>query len=95
MKKASSLKEVASPSQGNPSSSCEAQTARLLAALQSGPKTTFELRHDHNILHPAGRVKALRDRGYSIFTDRIEARDREGNQHKGIGRYVLLECGYE
>lgn len=95
MKKAGTSKEVASPSQGNPISSCEAQVARLLAALRDGPKTTFELRHDHNILHPAGRVKTLRERGCTILTDRIEALDREGNQHSGIGRYVLIGCGHE
>ncbi|WP_322614994.1 helix-turn-helix domain-containing protein [Pseudomonas sp. BIC9C] len=95
MKKASAPEEVTSPSQDHRNTSEAAQVARVLAALLAGPKTTFELRHDYNVLHPAGRVKTLRARGCTILTDRVSAVDREGNRHSGIGRYVLTECGHE
>lgn len=95
MKKVTSSQKQGSPSQDHSNTSEAAQVARVLAALMGGPRTTLELRHNFNVLHPAGRVRTLRQRGHKIVTERVLAIDAEGNQHQGIARYVLIECGNE
>ena len=43
-----------------------AQRKRLLKALQSNPINTIEAREYLGIMHPAGRIKELRDLGFNI-----------------------------
>lgn len=44
------------------------QSAAVLAALRTGPKTTTELRHSCGALSPAARALDLRKAGYDIVT---------------------------
>ncbi len=46
--------------------SITAQRKRLLTALQCSPISTIEAREYLGIMHPAGRVKELRDLGFKI-----------------------------
>lgn len=91
MKKASTPEEVASLSQGHSSTHTSAQEQRTLEALMGGSANTIELRHLHNIMQPAARVKALRERGHTIHTIRETATDLEGRTHRRVARYVLIE----
>lgn len=90
MKKAGTPEEVTSPSQGNLSTAIEAQELRTLDALIAGSANTIELRHLHNVMHPSGRVKSLRDKGHTILTCRESALDAEGRLHPRVARYVLI-----
>ncbi len=46
--------------------SIKAQRKRLFRALQAGPINTIEAREFLGIMHPAGRIKELRDLGFNI-----------------------------
>jgi hypothetical protein len=71
------------------STSGEAQRDRIIEALRSGPKTSYDLRRIGCYQAPA-RVKELRDRfGYSIRTERVTLYDRDGYMHPGAARYHL------
>ncbi len=60
------LLNIFSQHKGN---SAETQANRALQGLQAlGSLTTFELRKYLDIMHPAGRIKELRSRGYLIQT---------------------------
>lgn len=67
----------------------EAQRARLLALLQDGPVSTSELRENHAIMHPGGRVMELRRSGYNIVTACRHVADSQGVVHRQ-GIYHLL-----
>ena len=90
MKKASTPEEVASLSQGHFSTHTAAQEQRTLEALMGGSANTIELRHLHNVMQPASRVKALRARGHNILTILETAVDIEGRTHPRVARYVLI-----
>lgn len=66
----------------------EAQRNRLLRALLSNPVTTIQARDTLNILHPAGRVKELRDQGFDIRVHWLVVHDNWGRPHR-VGCYVL------
>jgi hypothetical protein len=68
-----------------------AQRLRLLKTLLSEPVTTILARDVLNILHPAGRVKELRDRGFDIRTHWLVVHDNWGRPHR-VGCYVLHHC---
>lgn len=72
--------------------SIKSQQLRLLSALQASSNgvTTIQARSDLNILHPSGRVKELKRRGYQIETVRVTTNDDYGRRHQSIARYVLL-----
>ncbi|WP_382321346.1 helix-turn-helix domain-containing protein [Hydrogenophaga sp. UC242_50] len=71
------------------STSGEAQRDRIVQALRSGPKTSYDLRRIGCYQAPA-RIKELRDRyGYAIRTERVTLYDRDGFEHRGAARYVL------
>jgi hypothetical protein len=72
------------------STSTETQCAKLVVLLRMGPQTTYSLRK-HGIGHPGGRIENLRDSGYTIITDRVEAVDSDGFLHFGVARYTLLQ----
>lgn len=70
--------------------STTAQRSRLLSYLkETGYCTTNKARDELNILHPAGRIKELRDKGYNIVTHRSPDPDHAGRTHN-VGLYVLL-----
>lgn len=69
--------------------SADAQRARLLARLQTGPVDTITARSELNIMMPAARVKELRVQGHSIKTQRITLTDDHGRPHHGVALYYL------
>ena len=70
--------------------STEAQRQRLLAALSRRPVDTILARRDLDILHPAGRVKELRDRGFVILTRMVERVTACGQKHR-VALYALVK----
>jgi hypothetical protein len=71
------------------STAVEAQRQRILEALRTGPKTSYDLRCLGAYQAPA-RIKELRDRmGYSIRTERVTLYDRDGYMHPRAARYHL------
>jgi len=74
--------------------SIDAQRQRLIERLKQSPITTLEARHELNIMHPAGRVRELRLRGYMILTRWLDDHDPQGRRHR-IARYVLMQNGVE
>jgi hypothetical protein len=67
--------------------STPSQIQRLLEALLKYPVDTITARRKLNIIAPAARIKALRDKGHKIVTTRIYAEDDYGRQHRQIARY--------
>jgi hypothetical protein len=88
MKKASTPKEVASPSHGHDTST-EAQRVRLLERLRLGPVDTITARRELNIMAPAPRGKELREAGYPIHTHLIRLNDDQGRPHRRVAQYYL------
>ena len=71
------------------STATEAQRARILDALRTGPKTSYDLRR-LGCYQSAARIKELRDQfGYSIETERVTLYDRDGYMHPRAARYHL------
>lgn len=69
-----------------------AQRHRLLFTLvHMGSVNTLYARERLNILHPAGRIKDLREEGHKITTDRIEITDQRGRKHIRVGLYTLVK----
>lgn len=68
--------------------SSEAQRRRLLDRLRIGPISTLDARRDLDILMPAARIFELRERGYRIFTFRIDQQTDFGKRHN-VALYVL------
>ncbi|RYH30184.1 MAG: hypothetical protein EON54_22010 [Alcaligenaceae bacterium] len=72
------------------STTAAAQRGRVLAALQTGPKTTHDLRCLGIYQCPA-RIKELRDVcGFTIETTRVTLVDRDGYSHARAGLYTLI-----
>lgn len=71
--------------------STSAQRKRLLAHLKHADIDTITARRDLNIMHPAMRIKELREAGHNIQTIRVEQRDDQGHKHRQVALYVL--CG--
>lgn len=90
MKKAARPEEQSRPRKADTSTATAAQEQRTFAVLQDGSANTIELRHLHNIMQPAARVQALREKGHEILTIRETATDQEGRAHRGVARYVLV-----
>ena len=91
MKKAGTSEEVTSPRKANTNTSTAAQEQRTLAVLMAGSANTIELRHLHNVMQPAARIKSLREQGHIIHTILETANDPEGRSHRGVARYVLVK----
>lgn len=70
------------------STSTESQRQRILAALQLGPKTTYDLRRMGCYQAPA-RIIELRRMGHDIETELVTLYDRDGYEHRGCARYHL------
>lgn len=71
------------------STATEAQRARILDALRSGPKTSYDLRRLGCYQAPA-RIIELRRMGYEIETEPVDLYDRDGFLHRRCARYRLV-----
>lgn len=67
----------------------DAQAARLLERLCLGPVDVFTARHELNILHPAARIRDLREKGYPIKTHLKTLEDPAGYTHPRCAVYYL------
>lgn len=72
------------------STSGAAQRHRILEALRTGPKTSFELRR-LGIYQHSVRVFELRRAGHSITTTRVTLFDHDGFEHRSCALYSLSE----
>lgn len=89
---------------GNPKSklpydnSVLTQKKRLIERFNDNPRlSTIEARDKMGILHPCGRIKELRARGYQIETHWIKEADANGVLHR-VGLYFYKgkqEVSYE
>ena len=70
--------------------STEAQRQRILDRLRLSPLDTLTARKELDIMHPGGRVKELRWRGYNIQTVYIQRVNEDSGEVHRIGRYVLM-----
>lgn len=68
------------------------QRFRLLAELRNRPVSTIYARKYLDILHPAMRVKELRDKGFNILTHKKQEETQRGRKHT-VAEYVLLAGG--
>lgn len=72
------------------STASEAQRERIIKALRTGPKTSYDLRRLGCYQAPV-RIKELRDKfGYVIVTERVTLYDRDGYMHPRAARYTLV-----
>lgn len=68
----------------------ETQANRALEALQTfNSLTTQDMRHDLDIMHPAGRIKELRERDFDIRTFWESYPTTFGKIHR-MARYVYM-----
>ena len=66
------------------------QRQRLLAYLKNNRSiTTLEARHKLDIMHPAGRIKELKEQGYNIITNWRTDTTPEEKPHR-VAEYVLM-----
>lgn len=72
-----------------PGVSGQQQRARIIAALQIAPVTTFELMRILDCFDPRPRVLELRAEGHRIDLHWVYAETEQGQTHR-IGQYVLL-----
>ncbi|ARP85778.1 helix-turn-helix domain-containing protein [Bordetella genomosp. 9] len=71
----------------NPKSTAtEAQRERILSALATGPKTSYDLRRI-GCYQCAARVLELRRLGYDIRTDLVTIIDGDGYSHSRVALY--------
>ncbi len=78
-----------------PNTSIKSQLEVLLKHLQFHKSiTTIYARETLGIMHPAGRIKTLRDRGNNIRLYWVREIDSAGTKHK-IGCYVLYHGKYD
>ena len=73
-------------------SETQAQRDYILRTLARGSVTTQELR-DAGVMHPAGRVKELRQAGWRIVRTMETIYDRVGIKHGRVARYHLANGG--
>lgn len=70
-------------------SSRTAQRRRLLLALRNAPVSTITARKELDIMHPAGRIKELREQGFDIQTLWQWQPTDSGKPHR-VGLYCLI-----
>ncbi len=71
-----------------PGADGDTQRGRFERALQGGPITSHEARHYLDVLHPAGRVLALRRDGHNIVTRWVIQLSACGRLHR-IGEWQM------
>jgi hypothetical protein len=72
-----------------PGAGADTQAERMLRALRDGPITSHEARQFLDVIHPAGRIKSLRDEGHDILTGWVIQTSACGKPHR-IGRWSLI-----
>lgn len=70
--------------------SAEAQAARLVAALRTGPVSTITAAKDLDIVHPPSTVRRLRRDGWGIVTEWTYIPTEPGRKPHRVGLYVLV-----
>lgn len=65
------------------------QDAIVLDALQTGPKTSIELRDHYGVIAPSARIATLRN-SFKIITIRVNV-CHKGIWHRNIAKYVLVK----
>ena len=71
--------------------SSASQKTRVLARLMSkGSLTTLAARHELDVLHPAGRIKELREQGHAILTFWRTETTNQGRPHR-VAEYFLID----
>lgn len=74
------------------SNSTSSQRARIAEYLmQFICATTNELRETLDIMHPAGRIRELKAKGWAIITLKIDVPTARGGVRK-IAKYVLIKA---
>ena len=74
------------------SNSNSSQRARIADYLMENIcATTIELRDILDVLHPAGRIKELKAKGWQILTIKEDHPTACGKLHK-VGKYVLIKA---
>lgn len=73
--------------------STAAQRQRLLTHLRHDSIDTITARRRLNIMHPAMRVKELRNEGHDIVTVRVGRYDDQGRAHHNVALYTLMPGG--
>jgi hypothetical protein len=63
---------------------------KIVSLLRKNPTHTIKFREKHGLISPAPRIKELRDKGYSIETQKIKAQSIDGRWHNNIALYVLI-----
>lgn len=86
----SQLKSILAQRPGN---TVEAQEWRCLMALLLGPATTTELRDHADVLHPPGRVMALRRQGHAIALEWVKQPTSAAGKLHRVGLYRLTAGG--
>lgn len=71
-----------------PENILEQQRQDLIDELKKRDVSTIDARDELNIMHPAGRIKELREEGHNISIKLIWQDDKAGRPHK-IGLYHL------
>lgn len=66
------------------------QRSIVLAALQTGPKTTIELQYEYGVMAPSVRISELKKKGHNIEKVKVVAQTPDGVWHKGIAKYFLV-----
>ena len=69
--------------------SAAAQRIRLLAHLRGGSFTTIDARRDLDVLHPAMRVKELRQSGHNVVRRVIGVHEDYGRKYSHVALYSL------
>jgi len=77
------------PLQSITDTTAASQRMRLLAHLRHDSITTIEARCDLNVLHPAMRIKELREDGHNVVTRLMDVRDDYGRKHSRVALYSL------
>jgi hypothetical protein len=70
------------------STGADSQRVRIVQALTTGPKTSYDLRRLGCYQCPT-RVLELRRMGYDIRTQRVTIWDADGYRHYGVALYSL------
>ena len=86
-KKTSAAHTNAQCTNGNENSTV-AQCQRLLIALRKGPISTVRARRELDVLHVAGRIQNLRNRGNQIITTMVSDCTAPGKHHR-VALYSL------
>jgi hypothetical protein len=73
--------------------STHAQRIRMLDVLRHQSITTIDARRDLNVMHPAMRVRELRELGHNIVTRLVDLADDQGRLHHRVALYSLISGG--